>query len=133
MTAYIHASELHDAMKTACVDYNTFLRDEEIANVREALVNETKDNGAIVRIDNIYGEDDPVVPVELVGQAAHALLQAACNKLCHTVEDIRSILKHDVAFDIDYEKLAYKTISDFGSDIPLDVRHSEQRIIIVKA
>lgn len=127
MTAYIHASELHNAMKNAVVDYNTALADEEIANVRDALVAETKDSGATVRIDNLYEE------TELVEQAAHALLQAACNSLRNKVDAIRSILKHDVVFNIDYEKLAYNTISEFGSDIPLDVLHSEQNIIIVKA
>ena len=126
MTAYINVTELHNAMKTACVDEGTFLGDEEILNVREALVAETKDNGAIARFDNLYDE------AELIEYAAHTLLQAACNRLRNIVDEIRSILKHDVAFDIDYEKLAYNTISVYSSDIPLDVLHSEQNIIIVE-
>ena len=127
MTAYIHVTELHNAMKTACVDEGTFLGDEEILNVREALVAETKDNGAIARFDNLYDE------AELIEYSAHTLLQAACNRLRNIVDEVRSILKHDVVFDIDYEKLAYKTITEFGSDVPFDVRQSEQNIIIVKA
>ena len=126
MTAYIHVTELHNAMKTACVDEGTFLGDEEILNVREALVAETKESGAIARFDNLYDE------AELIEYAAHTLLQAACNSLRNKADAIRSILKHDVAFDIDYEKLADTTISEFGSDIPFSVRHSEQNIIIVK-
>lgn len=124
MTAYIHAAKLHEVMKNAIVDYNTFLNDEEIAKVREALVNETKDSTAMVEIVNI---DECG---EILEQAAHKLLQSACNRLHNIVVEIRSILKHDVAFDIDYEKLAYNTISVYSSDIPYDVLTSEQSIIV---